>query len=203
MEILLWIIVIICVIILFVVSLKITIYFEYLGKNIKLKLQILGYKIDILNIISKNKVKKVEAKVETDVKQEAKSSEKESKDKTSVEKKEIEDYLKILELGLEILDEITKSITFEEITLDVLYSAGDSAKTAKTLGSLWATYGNVTAFLYANFKIQKYNINIKPLWNVSQSTIDINTVITINTRIIRVLRHTKVKNIMEIKKRFE
>lgn len=201
---------IICLIFL-VICVKINLELSFLNKKIKIKVKILGFKIDVLKKINMAKVKKTEKKTEKeiDTKIEKEAETKVSNDieldkiekKTDKEKIEIEDYLKSLELGLEILDEFTKSLTFDEISADIIYGNKDVSKTAINIGEMWAVYGNLTAFLYSNFKIKHYDVNIFPNWNTEKMVIDVNVILKINTRVIRIIRHTKFKNILEIRKR--
>lgn len=198
---------IILALILILLFLKITLIIRYNENKIEVFVKVFNFKINLLKNARLKKTVKADSEkemqdIEENVKKDVRYKEKETKLKESnIAKLEIEDYLEILSLSLEILDELTKSITFKKVKIYCWFSFEDPAKTAKMLGHIWTTYGNVTAFLYSNFKIKDYDINFIPLWNADSKKIDVDADIVLNTRLLRIIRHTKIKNLMKIKKR--
>ncbi len=153
----------------------------------------------ILEIEKKSTENKEREKVNESDDNDEKNEEK-SSFKFDLSKKD--DYLKSIELGIDALSEFTNSITFDKIDVKARLGTDDTAKTGQLLGVFWVFYGFMTAFLISNFKIKDYKVDVLPNWEAKTMEIDeIDAEIIVHTRILRIIRHIKYKNIIEIRKR--
>ncbi|MFI3115151.1 MAG: DUF2953 domain-containing protein [Clostridia bacterium] len=156
-----------------------------------------------------NLAKKEEIKKEPEVKKETTEKTGSTKKQEKSEKNsdfqfdfdKIDDYMELLSDVLDILEELAFCLTVEKISTEFFLRTDDDAKTGKLIGVFWVLYGNITAFLYKNFIIKQYKIDITPIWEQTSFEVVVNSEIIVHTSICRVLKNINYKKIKEIRKR--